>query len=293
MVHRIIIGIILFGIAISCNDPEEQPAVIQINDVRIMTTDEQGAATENITDLYLNTPDEELGAFPIPATVPIFSEGRTELIAAPGIRVNGTRALPERYFPLEFEIIPLDLNRGLDNEPFDIVFKYRDAAQFAFVEDFEQGVEFFIQDIDGNMNSRMAFTDVNVRSGSGAGILQVDEDNPVNAVSHSFTTAMSLEASRSIFLEMDYLLRSSLDDVLFTVSVSTFDRGGVEDRTVVLSLRPRDDWNKIYFDLGSILIPERDIIVGYSINLELISVQEEDFIGSGEILFDNIKLVYE
>jgi len=270
---------------ISCNPAEEEPAILTIENISLTTTEGQGEPTEKITDIWVSANDRPVGIYQVPSRIPIFEEGITELVIAPGIRVNGIQRSADQYTPMEFEIREVDLQKGVNNDPIDVEFKYRPETKFAFIEDFETGVNFFGEDLDEDPASFLMVTSTDVLSGSQSGVLRVGPDNPLNAVSTSVPVLGVTDAVRSIYLEMDYKFEQ---EIFFSVSAGLILNTGEVEVENRLTLRPQQEWNKVYYDISSALLQERLSAVTIILQAENTSDVE-----AGEVFLDNIKLVYE
>ncbi|HNG91018.1 MAG TPA: hypothetical protein PK858_12460, partial [Saprospiraceae bacterium] len=80
----------------ACKDQAEQiPAYLNIQPFNV--SGEGGAAWHKFTDGWLYVNGEFLGAYTLPATVPVLAEGKSEVIVYPGVKENGIAATPNLY----------------------------------------------------------------------------------------------------------------------------------------------------------------------------------------------------
>ncbi|MEM6770273.1 MAG: hypothetical protein AAF597_06815, partial [Bacteroidota bacterium] len=118
-------------------DLEMAPAIIVVDDLIFDAGSFPGGSTSNITEVWAFDGLEFIGAFPLPARIPVLKAGPTDIRLEAGVRQNGISSTPEFY---EF-YTPVE--RTLDLVPGEVidlgspVITYRDDVQFGFVEDFE------------------------------------------------------------------------------------------------------------------------------------------------------------
>ena len=80
--------------------------ILQIDSVSLDTNYyEQGSNFKAITDAWVYVDDGLIGAFELPATIPVLAEGKHKLEIRPGIKLNGissTRAPYPFYQPITY-----------------------------------------------------------------------------------------------------------------------------------------------------------------------------------------------
>ncbi|MEO6037751.1 MAG: hypothetical protein ABIQ93_05000, partial [Saprospiraceae bacterium] len=93
----------LFVLLSGCKDqPETIPAYLEIKP--FVVDADGGAGWQKITEVYLYVNREYLGAYSLPATVPVLAEGESLIYAYPGVKKNGIVATPDIYpFLLRYE----------------------------------------------------------------------------------------------------------------------------------------------------------------------------------------------
>ena len=142
--------LILFSIAfLSCEDFEGEqtiPAYLKIDSIALkIVSPSQGSASSKITDAWVYIDEQLIGAFELPATIPLLYTGKHRLTIIPGIRMDGMVQL-RAYYPLynqirrEIFLSPdsVTIIKGnLINGKNTIYTTYKDLVQFSWSENFE------------------------------------------------------------------------------------------------------------------------------------------------------------
>ena len=276
----------------SCNKFEgsqEIPAYIHV-DTFLLTTNYiyEGAASHNITDVWLYIDDNLQGCYEMPATIPVLERGKHRITIYPGIKLNGnssTRTINPFYQPYiieEFElkekvvdtICPATTYYSIDES----------SINFKFMEDYESQIQ-----LEDEQNSQTS-------------IIRTDRDDPERwddqynnshysgYVHLSDTITYFCVASdeyrdlpnqgNSIFLEIDYKCTDLFEVGLFA-KISN-----VENLPLVY-VNPSPKWNKIYINLGPNITDNQDAEY-----FKFYIAGRIDENSEAEYYFDNIKLVY-
>lgn len=83
------------------------PSYLYIEKIGLNTQYEQGTASHKITDAWVYVDETLIGAFELPATIPILTEGLKKITIRPGIKLNGisnTRAIYPYFTPIVKDI---------------------------------------------------------------------------------------------------------------------------------------------------------------------------------------------
>jgi len=140
--------LIIFGfLLLSCSPKMEIPAYIYVEDVDFYVTDfsEQGTASFKIPDVWVTVNGKGIGAYKLPALIPVIASGKTDLIIEAGFKMNGQSDLRPKHplFTLYKETV--NLTKGKIDTIFP-VFTYTDSVKFSRegFEDFESaGLKFY------------------------------------------------------------------------------------------------------------------------------------------------------
>jgi hypothetical protein len=288
-------GILAFAAALwACekSDPAENvPAYLYLTPFTLsVDAAAQGSASHRITEAWLSVDGAFLGAYSLPATVPVLGRGETRLALSPGIRDNGIARTPEIYpfyqpFETMLELVPAQL------DTLRLQTRYRPQTRFAFIEDFERGTPIFDELRQGSSENRLrpTTTDADVFEGRFSGLIRLNQNNPTVELATVSRFREMPAAGRPVYLEVNY---KSEVPVLFGIigylpqtpgeGFSLFDPGFL----------PREDWNKIYFNLTLLFqqanFSEYQIALFATIPLENGRLSRDE----ANIWLDNIKLVH-
>lgn len=237
-------SLVILLLLAGCEGADESiPAYIEVQPFELNTDyTTQGSDSEKIIDGWVYIGTEFLGAYELPATIPILKEGSQDLVIFPGIKVNGFAALPEinNFYNRYEETLNLESETITPVQP---VTNYKDVTVIPFIENFDAN-HLLDEEEDGNPNSF-----VNLVSGAEAfenssGFIFLDVDNPNIEVATSIRFE-ELPINRStVYLELDYKT-----DVQFAVGLIGHADNIPESKNYIIVLNPQEEWNKIYIDL--------------------------------------------
>ena len=260
-------------------DLETAPAYIQVEGFEVVTPNLDGT-TADITEVWAFQNGIPIGTYRLPARIPVFSVGETELTFQAGVKRNGISRTPdifEFYTPVErdLELVPGEtIDLGV------LTIGYRPEVQFGFIESFEPDRDrIFVTPIRGT--SELIPTDERSRSGNFSGFLRLTQDEPLIAIASDEGLSGLFDNRPSVWLEVDFLSDSPV-----AWGVTGF-LGPNEVQELDPTSAPRDAWTKIYFDLSEVVAVSR---------LETLEVFLTAVLPEGdaeaEVYLDNIRLLY-
>lgn len=264
------------------------PAYLKIDTVLLETYyPEEGSNTSKITDVWIYVNDGLVGAFELPALIPVLHQGKNELEIRPGIKLNGissTRVPYPFYEPIvfnDFEFYP-DSVQELKN----LTAEYYPNAVFSWMEDFEQsGISLVespssdttIEQTQPANNPDAYLSDFSQFSG----VINLTSEKPVFAAA-SFS-AYPLPAQGSpVLMEIDFKC-----DNYFSTGLLIWEFGSLK-KVPLLIMNHSEDWNKIYINLGPNLSANpqaSEFQVYFEAGLDFGK-------SSSTIFLDNIKLIH-
>ncbi len=270
------------------NPEEEQPAYIHVQPFSLSTDPStEGTASAKITEAWLFLDDEFLGAYALPATVPLLAQGSHTIRLEPGIRDNGIGSTPEVYpFYESFETtVNLDLASTDTIEP---VTQYRNNTTFIFIEEFERSDHLFRDVQVGAPDTRVNRVQDGAFEGNFSGLLNIDIDQPEVLIATTQRFNYPDELVPTVYLEMNY--RAEGIAGFGIIGYATENPVGGE---ILLSagFRPSQEWNKIYFNLTRVMANRN--FSEYQIVFQAAIPQEEGtyITENVRIWLDNIKLI--
>ncbi len=237
----------LMLIAFGCKDqPEAIPAYLEIKP--FIVNAEGGTGWQKITEGYVYVNREYLGAYTLPASVPVLAEGASLVWVYPGVRNNGVAATPDIYpFLLRYEISPA--LTGGQTIPIQPVSAYDPDSKFSWNLDrttFDGNSSVVFENRDNDDNSSFVLSTDGAFSGKSL-LMQVDTAHPTIQIA---SEAVVLPTDRTqVWLEMNYK-----NDLLITIFLLGNGSGASESGQQVLNINPKENWNKIYINLTELLL---------------------------------------
>lgn len=282
----------LSGFLASCEviNPEEPvPAYLYIPEVQFSTDAfTEGTDSEKITEIWLSVSGDFLGAYAIPARIPLLEFGEQTITISAGIKDNGISNTPEIY-PFYQGFV---FDRNLQSHVIDTirpVFRYSDQAKFAFIEDFEGSTSVFQVVRIGDQN-QFQVSDEEPFEGNASGLITLDSVNTIFEIATETRYGQLKEVGTAIYLELNYK-----SDVPVVFGLVGYNEGDFPSEGIILldpGFFPSDTWNKIYFNLTeNIFELNKD---EYQIALQAFIPYEngQPSVKTAKVYLDNIKLLH-
>lgn len=271
------------------NPDEPIPGYLYIPSVEVQTSEViEGTASSNISEAWVSVNGDFVGAYRLPATVPVLAEGVSEVVVQAGVKDNGLGSTPDIYpFFANFETeVDMGPNTTDTIRP---VFQYSDNTKFAFIEDFDEGTQVFEELRRGTLDMMSQVTEdafegrsLNIQLDTANAIIEAATKERYSNLTGQFTT--------SVYLEVDYK-----SDVPVTFGIIGHQAGGLPGagQAVFLSgFNPSGEWKKIYFNLSVAVVESRlsefQILFQAAIPVEQGQLAREE----ATVMMDNIKLVH-
>lgn len=267
----------------SCTTTELTPAYIQIDTVVVDAGGEEGTNSHNIKNIWLFVDNEPLGAYELPASIPILATGETKVSVLAGIANNGilsTRSIYPFYKSADFT---------LDLQPLSTIIlaptvKYKPETVFALINNFDTNNNF--DDVSAEANQLQLTSDPSlVFEGARSAAVYLTSGGTSFDIS-TITTYQLPGLNKGVYLELDYKCSYP-----FNVFVGSFNASGegLLDRAVVINRK--ETWNKIYVDLTEIV--SQRVAQGYTNHKIYFSATLPADTTSASFFLDNVKLLYE
>ncbi len=285
MAYKYFIAFVLLSFLVSCekDDSQEIPSFLHIEKIGFNAESGQGTDSVVITDAWVYCDQELVGAFELPATIPILQEGKHQITIKPGIILNGIAAT-RAYNPF-FKSFDIEVNLIQDSivEVFPTS-GYTTTAQFEWNSKGEEDFESGIISLDTMLVSQTNIKRTNsvVYQGDYSGWIQmVDTQSYFIAKS---STAFTLTPGKHCILEMHVYN----PDVMLAVGIYSNLPGGTIMKTTYCYVNTGDDWKKLFINLTAAI---DDYPSATSFNVFFESALGTK-LSEANIYVDNIKLVY-
>jgi hypothetical protein len=272
------------------NPEEEIPGYVRIDEFDLTTSfPGEGTAHEKVSELWVYANGAYVGAYDLPAEVPILESGNTEIIVRAGIRNNGISADREIYPFYTNYITTVELNPGVDSE-LQPSFTYRENLAFWFENFDDPGIKFasppFVSDTTIQViNDPEKIFSLPGEENVGSGVIYLKPDS--NYFYGVTEDGIDLSPGTRTYCELTYKSNNS-----FVVGLEGSSAGSNERAAVLIILPTTNasgiaDWNKIYIDMSFVL--------GSLANAQEFNLYIESYLDpgveDGEIWLDNIKVV--
>ena len=268
----------------ACHKASPTPCYLQIEPFTLTTNyTTQGSSNCKVTDVWVYVNNQNLGAYQLPCKIPvilndpILSNGKSQILLAPGIMKNGITTMRIQYpfFKTEFDTAVLKEGVTYDFKPKT---KYYDSLKFYLKEDFELGSSF---------NKLMGDT-VIIRENTTANSLEgyygkitLDPTHDTVEMVNSTPYSLILD-TRPIFIEMNYKCDYPFTIGLLSNSATTVTKYWHETFTA------KATWNKVYIDITDAV----NQLQGSTYQIIIKTGNTSGDISSAKNLyFDNIKLI--
>ena len=271
-------------------NPEEPiPGYVHIPSVEVLTKAGEGTAASKLTEVWVTVEGEFVGAYPIPADIPILAEGEVTVFVQAGIKDNGIGSLPEIYpfFEAYEATVALGPNTTDTIRP---VFRYLEQTRFALVEGFENGSQVF-RDVLSGRSGQLRLVQNEVFEGNSALQISLDSVNTLLQVAtlERYPEIVGNNSAR-VYLEMHY--KSEVPVVFGLIGYDSGQLGG-RRTAFIAGFRSSEEWNKIYFNfsLDAIELGSDE----YQVFLQASIPDGEDgtpSLDEARVWLDNVKLLH-
>ena len=242
----------------SCNEEEIEatvPAYLKIDDMSVRITDPiQGSASDKITDAWVFINDQLVGAFELPAVVPVLQTGNVNLKIRGGVFNNGLSNQREIYPFYDFYELDTVLNAEEVMESFpdkdgilqnDPTVEYQPRAIFDEAwtgEDFEAGINFIVNPASDTNILRVTDQSRVFEGSASGGIFLPAGFSFAEVYTPPFSDIPT--NGTAVYMELNY--RCTHD---FTVSIYTNNRN---QQFSVVNFRASSEWNKAYVEFSNV-----------------------------------------
>jgi hypothetical protein len=263
------------------NPSEKIPAYIHIDSFDLKGNyDSNGTLSHSITDVWVVVDNDFIGAFELPADIPVLKEGSHKILLKAGIKENGisnTRLPYPFYAPY---IATFDLKPNVTDTIRPLIYYNEGGYKMAFNEDYENPNYAFIKSLNSTITPEITNLNGFVFEGDNSLIARLTKKNDLFQI--ETVQLFQMPRAHAIFMEINYKSDISLKVGYYAVSSSqTYQH-------LVLTLNPAKTWKKIYVNMGGEIDYEPKQYF-FRFFLGGIKYSEND---TSVVQFDNIKLLY-
>lgn len=274
----IIVG--LFGCN-SFDQPDPVASYVHIPSMSMKAKPGYGSVQQDFPLAFVYLDGTLMGAFSIPATIPLIKAGDSEITVFAGIIKNGIKETAEAYPLVDRYVKNIKLTPGKVDTIWP-VFSYRDDVVPQIVEDFESSAHLFPTILNGY---GIGFTANEAFEGFKSGIMLMDTIKPLNEVGSVDLTTLPHDGTK-IYVEISY--KNEVDLLIGLKGFSSIDAA----TQYIVGLRPSDTWKKVYLDLTDEVLASD--FPNYKLLIEAgLPHDGKQFLKTeARVLIDNVKLMY-
>jgi hypothetical protein len=271
-----------------CDRPEQIPAYLKI--APFVVDAPGGTAVQELRDAWVYINGELIGAFTLPAEVPVLITGEVELNIIPGVTENGNLETPGFHPFFEIYSTKVTLAENTDT-PVNPTTKYFSNVIFPWSLDestFDADNSVIFEDRDADNEKTFVVTTDGALTGKSL-LLEVDTAHTIMEIATE-AVPLPIDASKQTWLELHYR-----NDVPFALAVLGQTGSNPEVNADVYVFNPTGDneWNKIYINLTDYVTGLRQ----QQYRLFFRTVLSKDATGKypslrGQVRLDNIRLMH-
>jgi hypothetical protein len=256
------------------------PSYIRIESIDFNALSGEGTSSNNIVDAWVFVDGQKIGAFQLPATIPVLASGNSEVIIFSGIELNGTAATRAVYtfynqYSASVHLIP---DSVVVIEPQT---SYVENLTFEFIEDFESVGIVFEKTARSDTTINKTDDSSHVFEGSYCGEIFIDTERDFFEV-QSIDSYELPQGGGFTFVEIN--CKSTIP---FTVGVFANEYTFSTQHPVVV-ITASETWKKIYVNLTP-TISRLQSAIDFNI---FITAYLEEGAAEGQIWIDNVKLIH-
>jgi len=273
---------ILFLQACNMVNPKESiPTYIEIDSVHLQSTlpSIHGTVSHKITDVWVYYERQLIGAYQLPAKVPVITDHRGQLQVIAGIYEDGLSGIRAKYPFYSVDTFSFDPNptNTIAHIPTFIYRTVDTPATTYFVEDFEQGNSF--EKFGGDTTFVKTNEAADVFEGSWSNkLLLFDTITSGKCVT---VQEFTLPSDKMCYVELNYK-----NDIPFVIRTE-IGFGGLRSTLDMTGVNRSSTWGKIYFNFGRYVATYPNAKFRFVIEAALPAGST-----TGKILIDNFKVIH-
>lgn len=276
------LALLCFG---ACKDePEQIPTYLNIQPFTVNAPG--GAAAQEITEAWVYSGVDFLGAFTLPALVPVLPDSaELRLTFFPGVKEDGLLATPNIYpfFTRYEKTVAASPGNTVEVDPSTA---YDPTAKQPWGErgDFDVS-SVNLEDRDDDSGYAFELTTQEAFSGRSLR-LAVDTVHPLVEIATE-SAPLPAGGAAQIWVELNY--RS---DQIFSLGLAGFT-SGAEEQLIVYQFRASENWNKTYINLTDFVTTLNEENYRLLFHVSLPKDASGNYTqSSGRVLIDNLRLIH-
>ncbi len=246
----------------ACDKKEAIPAYVELKPFVINA--EGGAASHKVTEGWFRINKtilgEFLGAYTLPGSIPVLSEGETEIVVLPGVKENGIASTPGLYPFFVPYTTKVQLKPG-ESTIVTPVTSYDPNTKFIWSSNKSSfdGAAVPIDNLDGDKNLNYKYSNDGFEGR--CLLMEVDTAHTIMEIATE-KVALPAKADRATWIELHHK-----NDVPFLLDLIGYDKSGSEKFISVFQFNPtkENNWNKIYLNITFLTAEEQIYNEGFKV----------------------------
>lgn len=280
-----LLPVLLLG---ACTDEAEQiPAYLHIEPFEVDALG--GKDWQQITEGWVYVDNEFLGAYTLPADVPVLAEGQNDILVFPGVKENGLQQTPGVYPFLERYETKTNLTPA-QTTSITPVTRYGTPVVFPWA--IERTTFNFSGIVLENRDADTATTYVLTTAGAFEGQsvkMEVNTDHPSIEIVTEVVENLPSTGAQPVWLELNY--RNDMPFELWLLGT----QGSIPNELPqpVFQFVPSENWNKIYINLTEFLVAMQQDKYRLYFRVNLPKDLNGNYVqDSGTVFLDNLRLMH-
>lgn len=275
---------LVFNSCDTINPDEAIPAYIHIDDIAIIKNPElqgkEGSLNNKVTDAWVSANGKVIGAFELPATIPIIAEGDIEIFVAAGIKKNGQTGVREIYpFWTNYVTTIKAVPGKIDTLKPEVM--YRSNSKFVWKENFETSSISLDSTAYSDMDSIGRTNDPNeVLEPTWSGVVEMPKTGLFEVQTKDQFVLPRL--GTNVYLEVSF--KGNVGVQFGMISLSPTEGKQIP----IVIANPTEEWTKLYISLKEDLGP----LSREALQRIFIGVYNLDETVKPKFYLDNLKLLY-
>ena len=261
---------------------EGQPHFVHVGGIAFVPEANQGEPTSRIEEVWVYSETDVLGAFPLPADIPLnpseLGESTTLTLSA-GIRANAISSTRQPYPFYDVVEVALSLEYG-GRDTLAMEVGYTDWTEVVIAEDFETANR-FEPAVTSTADIVRTQSEQWVLDGTSSGLIVLDAEHQV-LISSTNEQQYNLQSNGPVWLELDYACTQP-----FWVGLYVKNAVNAQRIPILVLNSTEGERNKIYLDLDPVVRTTPDA-THYEITLDAYYDGSAD---STTVIVDNFKLL--
>ena len=285
-----VLAILLLLSVYSCDEEEPIPAYVNVTAADLVADEiTYGSNSSKITDVWVSEDENFIGVYELPASIPVLSQGETQILLYPGVKQGGIHS-DRRIYPF-YTAYSIDLNLE-PNQDANVspIFSYQEGkglflmdANFEVASEMESKVE----------GSNLIINSNNAKVFEGSRSAQVIPELEEGTWRIETIDRWEVDLSRSTWLEFNYKTNEPMQLVIIVSAQVAGSTQFINTPFIYLTINPQEDWNKMYVEISEIIVEAVEVFgstaENYSFSVSFQGQSEDPT--NAEYLLDNVKII--